>query len=172
MYFNRLIDINSRVHSRSNTKVVKQLGKAARELQAIAPKIDLLLEQMLKGTISEAMFKKIIRGYEEKQIELNQQLISLREELNLIKNDTQHIKGLIAKFKDRIYIENLDRETVVELIDYIEIFKKDKIEDGYLQRVDIYFNFIGKISGDDFDSLKNYMKEYVSNTPINKEQVV
>lgn len=169
---NRLIDINSRMHSRSNSKVKKQLNKVERELQSIAPKIDLLLEQMLNGNVSEVMFKKIIRGYEEKQIELRQQLISLKEELNAIKDDTQHIKGMIAKFKERIYIENLNRETVVEMIDYIEIFKKEKIDNEYLQRVDIYFNFIGKISSDDFNNLRDYMSNIVSINPTNKEQVV
>lgn len=75
-------------------------------------------------------------------------------------------------FKDRVYIENLDRETVVELIDYIEVFKKEKIGNEYLQRIDIYFNFIGKISSDNFDILKDYMNDIDKNNPKSIEMVV
>jgi translation initiation factor 2B subunit (eIF-2B alpha/beta/delta family) len=116
-----------------------------------------LIEQMASGNVSEQMFKKLINQYEQKQNELSEKLKEQKAELSKIKDDIGNIKHLIDRFKERIYIEELDRETIVELIDYIEVFKKEKVENEYLQRVDIHFNFIGQISTEDFEALKDYM---------------
>ena len=71
-------------------------------------------------------------------------------------------RTIVEKFKARNYIESLDRETVVELIDHIEVYKKEKADIGYIQRIDIYFNFIGKIDDTDFENLQDYMTDKVS----------
>ena len=52
---------------------------------------------------------------------------SKRLELSRIKDDIGNIQHLVDCFKERVYIEELDRETIVELIDYIEVFKKENL---------------------------------------------
>ncbi len=168
----KLLKINDRMKSRSGMVAEQRLQRVEREHQGIAPKIDVLLEQMISGNVSEVMFKKLMNGYEEKQEELSNQRIALKAELNEIRDDTKYIKGVVDKFKARDYIDTLDIETVVELIDHIEVFKKEKAESGYIQRVDIYFNFIGKINHTDFDGLKDYLKDKVSKDLTDQQQVV
>jgi seryl-tRNA synthetase len=153
----KLININSNIKLKNNSFLEKQIRRTNRELQGINPKIDVLIEQMASGNVSEQMFKKLINQYEQKQNELSEKLKEQKAELSKIKDDIGNIKHLIDRFKERIYIEELDRETIVELIDYIEVFKKEKVENEYLQRVDIHFNFIGQISTEDFEALKDYM---------------
>ena len=148
--------------SRSGMLIEKQLQKVERELQGVAPKTDALLEQLLNGNVSEAMFKKLMSGYETKQEQLSQQRIDLKAELRSARDDAGNIQNIVEKFKARKYIESLDRETVVELIDYIEVFKKEKADIGYIQRIDIYFNFIGKIDDTDFENLRDYMSDKVT----------
>ena len=169
-YSNKLLEINDRMKSRSGLLVEKQLQRVEHELQGIAPKIDVLLEQMVNGNVSEVMFKKLMSGYEQKQEEIAGQCIALKAELNEIRDDTKYIRDIVDKFKARNYIESLDRETVVELIDRIEVFKKEKAESGYIQRVDTYFNFIGKINYLDFDNLKGYLKDKISKDPAREQQ--
>ena len=127
---------------------------------------------MVNGNVSEAMFKKLMSGYEQMQEELSGQRIVLKAELNEIRDDTKYIKGIVDEFKAKKYIETLDRETVVELIEHIEVFKKEKTESGYIQRVDTYFNFIGKINHTYFDNLKGYLKDKVSRDLTEQQQVV
>ena len=167
---NRLIEINGRLKSKNSMLTEKQLQRTEKELHSLASKIDVLIDQMANGNISEMMFKKLIRGYEFKQEELSEKRISLKAELNEIRDDTRYINDVVEKFKDRNYIETLDRETVVELIDHIEVFRKEKSDTGYIQRIDIYFNFIGKIDYTDFDYLNSYLKEKVSKTQNNEQQ--
>ena len=99
--------------------------------------------------------------YERKQIVLTDKLTEQKAELSAIKDDTQNIEYLIECFKKRVYIEELDRETIVELIDYIRVFKKKKVGKEYLQRVDIYFNFIGQVEGGGLSALQKRLSEDV-----------
>ena len=41
------------------------------------------------------------------------------------------------------------------------MFKKKKVGKEYLQRVDIYFNFIGQVEGGGLSALKEYLSEDV-----------
>ena len=167
----KLFEINDRMKSRSGMLIEKQLQKVERELQGIVPKTDALLEQLLNGNVSEAMFKKLMSGYEVKQEQLSKKRIDLKAKLSSVRDDTGHIQDIVEKFKVRNYIETLDRETVVELIDHIEVFKKEKADIGYIQRIDIYFNFIGKIDDADFENLQDYMSDKVIKDISPKEQV-
>ena len=115
-----LLEINDRMKSRNGMLVEKQLQKVERELQGIAPKTDALLEQLLNGNVSEAMFKKLMSRYETKQEQLSEQRIELKTALGAVRDDVGHIQDIVEKFKARNYVEFLDRETVVELIDHIE----------------------------------------------------
>lgn len=162
----KLIGINSNIKLQSNSLLERQIRKTGRELQGIAPKIDVLIDQMANGNISEAMFKKLMNQYEHKQIELSEKLAEQKTELSVIKDDIGNIKHLIDCFKERVYIEALNRETVIELIDYIEVFKKEKVGTEYLQRVNIYFNFIGQINSDNFDILKQYMNNVLIESEV------
>ena len=168
----KLLEINDRMKSRSGMLIEKQLQKVERELQGIAPKTDALLEQLLNGNVSEPMFKKLMSGYETKQEQLAQQRIELKAELSAVRDDAGHIQDIVEKFKARNYIESLDRETVVELIDHIEVFKREKADIGYIQRIDIYFNFIGKIDDTDFENLKDYMLDRIKKDTSHEVQAV
>jgi len=153
----KLISINNRLKNKSDGHIERKIRKTTKELQAIKPKVDVLLSQMVSGNISETMFKQFMSEYEAKQISLNQELIEFKAETSNARADTDNMKNLVQLFKDRVYIERLDRETVIDLIDHIEVFKKEKTENGFIQRVDIHFNFVGQINYNDFESLKQYM---------------
>jgi len=168
----KLIGINSNIKLKSNSLLERQIRKTNRELQGTAPKIDVLIDQMANGNISDAMFKKLMNQYEQMQIELSEKLTEQKAELSAIKDDIGNIRHLIDCFQERVYIEELDRETIVELIDYIEVFKKEKVENEYLQRVDIYFNFVGQITSDHFHALKEFVLESEAENKTNMTQVV
>jgi hypothetical protein len=168
----KLIDINSRIKLKNNSFIEKQIRRTNRELQGITPKIDVLIEQMANSNISEQMFKKLMNQYEHKQNDLSEKLAEQKAELSRVKDDIGNIQHLVGCFKERIYIENLNRETIVELIDYIEVFKKEKVGAEYLQRVDIYFNFIGQISVKQFQALKDYIGQQGQENQSEMTQVI
>ncbi len=168
----KLIDINSNIKLKNNSFLEKQIRRTNRELQGIAPKIDVLIDQMANGNISEQMFKKLMNQYEQKQNDLSEKLAEQKAELSRIKDDIGNIQHLVDCFKNRVYIKDLDRETIVELIDFIEVFKKEKVGTEYFQRVDIHFNFIGQISTEHFQALKDYIQQQEQKDQNKMTQVV
>ena len=54
----KLIDINSNIKLKNNSFLEKQIRRTNRDLQGIGPKIDVLIEQMANGNISEQMFNR------------------------------------------------------------------------------------------------------------------
>ena len=132
-------------------------------LKDISNKIDVLVNEKVEGNISGAMFKNLMAKYEGKQNEINENMSELRAKLSIVKDDTRNIKHLIESFKKRIYIEELDRDTVCELIDCIWVYKKEKVASGYKQRVVIQYNFVGELNGCDvteyFDHITSFQKE-------------
>ncbi len=73
----------------------------------------MLLDERLNGNVSDDMFKTLMVKYESSQKELLNKLSELKAELSIVKDDTENIKHLMESFKKSIYIENLDRDTVV-----------------------------------------------------------
>ena len=159
----KLIEINNKIKNKSNEHIERKARKTEKELQLIKQKVDVLLSQMVSGNISEAMFRQYMGEYEAKQLSLNEDLIKLKSEISNGMTDTNNIKNLVQLFKNREYIEKLDRDTVVDLIDYIEVFKKEKVGKEYFQRIDIHFNFIGQISAEQFQTLKTYIQQQEEN---------
>ena len=159
----KLIDINSDIKLKNNSFLEKQVRRTNREINGTTQRIDVLIDQMANGNISEQMFKKLMCQYEQKQNELSEKLTEQKAELSGVRDDIGNIRHLIECFKQRIYIDKLDRDTVVELIDYIEVFKKEKVGGEYMQRVDIYFNFVGHITTEHFRALKDYIHQQEEN---------
>ncbi|MBT3319937.1 MAG: recombinase family protein [Clostridia bacterium] len=158
-----LLNLNGRTKLKSNVMLESKIKTVNSNLKGVSNKIDVLLEQKISGNISDSMFKKLMIKYEDRQNALNIELSELKAEFSIVKDDTQNIRHLIESFKQRIYIEELDRDTICELIDYITVSKKVKVGKEYKQKVSINYNFVGELKGCDitefFDHITRYQKE-------------
>ena len=130
-----LLELNSRTKANSNAQLDKQIQSVQANMKGVSSRIDLLLDERMSGNVSDAMFKQLMAKYEAKQNELALRLSELKAELAVVKDDTENIKHLMERFKQCVYIETLDRDTVCELIDYIWVFKKGKVGKGYKQKI-------------------------------------
>lgn len=158
-----LLDLNSRTKLNSNAQLEKQIRSVQANMKDVSSRIDLLIDERLSGNVSDAMFKKLMTKYEAKQNELSSSLSELKTELAVVKEDTENIKHLMERFKKSIFIEELDRDTVCELIDYIWVFKKERVGKGYKQKIGIHYNFVGELNGCDivayFDHITRNQKD-------------
>ena len=158
-----LLELNSRTKLNSNAQLDKQIQSVQANMKGVSSRIDLLLDERMSGNVSDAMFKQLMTKYETKQNELKSNLSELRAEQSIVKDDTENIKHLMERFKQCVYIEELDRDTVCELIDYVWVFKKEKAGKGFRQKIGIHYNFVGELNGCDimayFDHITRNQKE-------------
>lgn len=120
------------------------------------------MDERMSGNVSDAMFKQLMAKYEAQQSELVSSLCEMKAEQSVVKDDTENIRHLMERFKKCSYIEELDRDIVCELIDFIWVFRKEKAGKGYRQKIGIHYNFVGELNGCDileyFDHITKYQK--------------
>ena len=136
-----LLELNDRTKQNGHARLDKDIRSIQADMKDVSNRIDLLLDERMNGNVSDAMFKKLMAKYEEQQNDLASSLSELKAEQSVVKDDTENIRHLMERFEKCGYIEALDRDTVCELIDFIWVFKKEKVGKGYRQKIGIHYNF-------------------------------
>lgn len=102
-------------------------------------------EDKVKGLIPEAVCIELLNKYQTERAEKAAQLRELEQQIEdsqMVQNDVQEWVSLIRQYRN---LERLDRETLLRLIDKIEIGEQ-RIVDGLKEReIRIYYKFVGYI---------------------------
>ena len=123
-------------------KSVKAVRKRLTELERL---VQSTYEDKVKGLIPEAVCIELLNKYQTERAEKAARLEELErriEDSQTIQNDVQEWVSLIRQYRN---LESLDRETLLRLIDKIEIGEQ-RIVDGLKEReIRIYYKFVGYI---------------------------
>ena len=105
-----------------------------------------LYEDKVKGAIPEAVCANLIQKYEAERIEKAAQLEEIHQRLAQAEQDDNDIERFLSAVKRYVAVETLDREMLLELIDFIEVGQQI-VQDGKKTRdVTIHYKFVGKIA--------------------------
>jgi hypothetical protein len=112
------------------------------ELKALLQK---LFEENAVGKMSDSNYEMLFQKYQDEQEKLAPLVREFEEKLRTLEkaegNSLRWI-DLVAKYSN---LQDLDAETVNELIEKIVIHQAEKIEGKRTQRVEIFYRFIGQI---------------------------
>lgn len=133
-------------HSSQETAAIKKTAKAlTKRLAELEKLIAATYEDKVKGTIPEAVCVELLNKYQAERTEKADQLRNLEQQLedtHAVENDVQAWADLIRQYRS---LETLDRETILRLIDKIEIGAV-RIVDGQKERdIRIHYKFVGYI---------------------------
>ena len=124
-----------------------QHDKRIAELDNIIKK---LFEQLAVGNLTDERFRTLTVDYEAEQSKLKKRCEEISTKLNEFSSQSNDIDRFIAVVKKYNHIDELTPEIVSEFIDKILIHEAEKDENGHrTQRVDVYFNCVGVLSGND-----------------------
>ena len=87
-----------------------------------------LYEDKVSGTITGATFSMLIEKSEQERIQKSEQLDALLAEADKARQDMEDIQKWASIIKKYLDLQELDRETVDELIDHIEIGERTIID--------------------------------------------
>lgn len=125
---------------------VKQEAAALRRrvwaLEQIAAK---LYEDKVNGAISEASFTSLIGRCESKRAEIAARLERIDAELSASERESDKAQRWADAIRRRLCLQELDRETVDELIDHIEISERSVIDGQKHQDITVYYRFVGAV---------------------------
>ena len=134
--------------SKDNKRQRQQLQKDERRSKEIDNIIQKLYEDNLLGKISDERFVKLSQSYEEEQKQLQTSISDLTEKLTKQQEDSLNISKFMARISKYTELPELTVEIVNELIDKIVIHKPTGTKRNRIIKIDIYYNFIGKLNNE------------------------
>ena len=108
--------------------------------------IQSLYEQKVLSGLSEKVYQDLMVKYERERTEKADILETLTAKLNATAKDEQDIERFMQMIRKYVAVETLDREMLLELIDYIEIGERFIKYNQKYRDITIHYKFVGKIN--------------------------
>lgn len=134
------VDERSRVNAENEIKTLEI------RINGLEAKFDRLYEDRLNGIISDKKFKELSAKCEAEQDRLTLELSELREKNACEAEPERNVDRFMVAISRYESIQSLDKELLNRLIDRITVSDRIKTEDGYTQKITIFYKFIGKIA--------------------------
>lgn len=138
----------NRSQQKSLQLINKQIKDAETREAAIDENIKRLYEDKCQGTLPDSVFQKLLNGYLAEQLELKSSLSKIREQHYEVHTENHDIDRWMDTISEYMDIKELDRATLVELIDNIIIGEGKKINGKRHQEITINYRFIGNLLED------------------------
>ena len=123
----------------------QEIGRLRRRVQELEHMTAKLYEDKVSGTITGATFSLLIEKSEQERIQKSEQLDTLLAEADKDRQDMEDIQKWTSIIKKYLDLQGLDRETVDELIDHIEIGERTVIDGQKQQDIKIFYRFVGEV---------------------------
>ena len=125
------------------------MQKSMRFLEKRVAELDRLIrsayEDNVDGSIPAELCAELLRGYQKERAENSTRLQEIEKqqaEMQTAENEVQEWISLIRRYRD---IDTLDRETLLKLIDRIEIGEAHTEDGNKVRDIKIYYKFVGYI---------------------------
>ena len=131
---------------REKTKTLQaELSAIDRRLPELDRLVQSAYEDKVLGKIPENLCVQLLNGYEAERKAKQERRRELTEQLAASRENEQSVDAWLDMVQDYYNLEELDRPTLVRLIQKIEVGEK-RMVDGHEERdFNIYYNFIGHI---------------------------
>lgn len=125
--------------------VRQEIGKLRRRVHELEQMTAKLYEDKVCGGISTASFAVLLEKAEQERRQRTGRLDTLLAEIREYEQSAADIQSWAAVVRKHLHIRELDRETVDELIDRIEVGEKTVIDGKNVRDIKIYYRFVGNI---------------------------
>jgi site-specific DNA recombinase len=127
-------------------RILEEISALEIRIKALDNKFDRLYEDRLDGVISDKRFKEMSSKCEDEQQKLSIRLEELKEHLNQQTEIKFNVSNFVETIKQYTDVKALDKELLNRFIDKIVIGDKVKNDNGYTQRITIYYKFLGSLN--------------------------
>ena len=118
------------------------LQKHLKELADMTAK---LYEDKIGGNINADAFQMLMHKHEQERDEKAERLDVLSSEVERANQNTADAQNWVSLIRKYSNLEDLDRETIKELIDYIEIGKTETVNRKRIRNITIHYRFVDQV---------------------------
>ena len=144
--------LRTQLLAREQNASVERTRTLQAELNAIGkrlPELDKLIqsayEDKVLGRIPESVCVNLLNQYEAERREKQERRKELTEQLAASRETESSVDAWLDMMQDYTQLEELDRPTLVRLIQKIEISERYTVDDHEERDIHIYYNFVGYI---------------------------
>jgi DNA invertase Pin-like site-specific DNA recombinase len=136
-------------HNRQSAEAAKAQQKQFVKFQKRHKDLDSLIKQLyedkVSGQLSAKRFEILSDEYEREQVDLERQIDELQTAIVAYRDETDNTERFISIVRRYTDIHELTPTILNEYINKIVVFEGDKSSGRREQKVDFYFNFIGRV---------------------------
>jgi len=130
---------------RNNKAKQKELNALIARDKELDNLFERLYEDNISGKIADDRFMKMSQKYEREQRDLAEQLKVLKEEAAQMGDKAMTTDMFIATVRQYTRARKLTPRMLNELVDFVEVYNAEKIDDVWEQKLRIHFNCVGAI---------------------------
>ena len=130
----------------SKTDVTAKINKTKKRIAEINHMVKQLFEEKVTGSIPETMYKTMVAQYCDEKDDLCAELDNLEKALDNKENEEVDILRWVDNMLAFVNIKELDRDTVLTLIDHIEVHEAERINGKKQFHISVFYKFVGNIN--------------------------
>lgn len=127
---------------RQAEREIKKARKRLAELDAMFVKT---YEEHAKGKISDRNYNTLVAAYEKEQSELETAVGEYETTINANRESSENAVNFVELIKRYADIDELTQALLNTLIERIEVHEPEEIGGEYIQKLDVYYKFVGII---------------------------
>ena len=121
------------------------LEKNMRRMNELDTIIQRLYEDNISGKLTDERFKKLSEAYEQEQATLRENVPLLAAQLQDADDKMMNVQHFLKAVRKYTQPEKLTAAMLRELVEKVVVYAPDKSSGHRVQRIDVYYTFIGKI---------------------------
>ena len=144
--FARLVMRNqTAAQAAEQTQTRRLLEKNTRRMNELDTIIQRLYEDNISGKLTDERFKKLSEAYEQEQAALRESVPALAAQLQDMDDKMMNVQHFLKAVRKYTQPEKLTAAMLRELVEKVVVYAPDKSSGHRVQRIDVYYTFIGKI---------------------------
>ncbi len=123
----------------------QEIGKLRRRVQELESMTAKLYEDKYSGAVSESTFMVLTQKNEQERLAKAERLDALLSEVEKTQQKTAAIHNWTAIIRKYLNLQELDRTTIDELIDHIEVGERTVVDGQRRQDIKVFYRFVGLV---------------------------
>ena len=127
---------------RQAERELKRANKRLSELDRLFAK---LYEEHINGKVNERNYNSLSAAYETEQTELESRISELNSVIKAERENGENAENFVDLIKQYADIDELTQALLNTLIDRIEVHEPEDVDGEFIQKLDVYYKFVGRL---------------------------
>lgn len=123
----------------------REIKKARKRLAELDTMFVKTYEEHARGEISDRNYNTLVTAYEKEQNVLEAVVDKYEKTISAERTNSENAANFVDLIKHYAYVDELTQALLNTLIDRIEVHEPEEIDDEYIQKLDVYYKFVGII---------------------------